>query len=485
MLPRPGRGRPAQGVLRAMGCLVLAALASQAVAESDSEQITAVAHQYEATMAKAYGAVQGPLSDWEADQRRQALANLTNLMQSNSGEARLFVAFHILVIDPANADARAAFADAKVDPPLDETGKPTGVFTLSAAVDTALAAKVSVLSYPSLQVVAQAVDIHSPLVASYWETQRQAIQELRSSLLAFQDPDDQTLIFSLLAYYYPQAREVGHWFHDRGLPVPTQRWWVDQVDQFLIDHELVTMDILTSKAKYGSSCHKLGATSWTVPMSTWVFPTVRSCRVEGVVTLPSKALPAVVLSDERGAGVELVAKGTQAFSLLLLPSHKLLVSGTTPSDLGTGATMELELRDRHVQVALGGLPLLSADLPTAFALHRLAVAGAGPTITASSLRIRFISSQGPRAVIAVATWPEERRQELDKTLTLSLSETPVDEAIAVISRLSGVTISLDESGLLLKDTPISLEARDMRLESVLQRQMAERNSQFLTVNMQS
>jgi len=448
--------------------MAAAALANQAVAESDSEQISAVAQHYEASMAEAYRSVQGPLGDWEADQRRQALANLTSLMQAHAGEARLFVAFHILVIDPANPAARAAFADAKVDPPLDEMGKPMGVFTLTAAVDTALAARVSILAYPSLQVVAQAVDIHSPLVASYWETQRKAIQELRSSLLAFQDPDDQSLIFSLLAYYYPQAREVVHFYHDRGLPVPTQRWWVDQVDQFLIDHELVTMDILSSKAKYGSACHKVDATTWTVPMSTWVFPTVRSCRVEGVVTLPAKALPAFMLTDERGAGIELVAKGKQAFTLLLLPSHKLLASGTTPSDLTTGTTLELELRDRHVQASLGGLPLLNADVPSALALHRFAVAGTGATLTASALHIRFISSHGPRAVLAVATRPEERRQELDKTVTLSLSDTTVEDAIAVISRLSGVTISLDESGILLKDTPISLNARDMRLESVLQ-----------------
>ena len=77
------------------------------------------------------------------------------------------------------------------------------------------------------------------------------------------------------------------------------------------------------------------------------------------------------------------------------------------------------------------------------AIHRAAIEG--HALTANVLNLRFISSQGLQSVITVASWPAERQAELNKTVTLSLDDTPVAEALSVISRLSGVTITLDDS----------------------------------------
>ena len=105
---------------------------------------------------------------WTPPTRRRDQCALERVAMATvrPGEAKLFVAFHILLIDPNNQAARDAFAEAKIAPPLDITGKATGTFTLSAAVDTALAEKVSQNEHPAFDNVVKAIDIHSDLVSS-------------------------------------------------------------------------------------------------------------------------------------------------------------------------------------------------------------------------------------------------------------------------------------------------------------------------------
>jgi hypothetical protein len=456
---------------RPLAVALLAALAGAPLLAEDSlaEHINGRASGYEHGLDGPFHQVEPRLDDWLKQQRSAAVEGMRSVMGSAQGDDKLFVAYHILRLDPVDAGARSTFAEAKATPPYDEQGKTVGTFALAKPVDGALAEKVLELEHPSFDIVAHVIDLKSPTVSSYWDAQGSALKSLKADLLGFSGKGQDDLVYQLLAYYYPASKDVVKWYGKRGKPVPKSRWWIDHVDQYLLDHELAGVDCLLTKPSEGGSPSKSADGTYVAMAATWRFPTVRSARVEAVVGSKLPPLPAFVLGDETGGGV-IVSVAGKELTALSLPSRKILGKATLAVDFTTPTPLEIELRDKRLLVSVGGLPAVQAEVPRICALRKFSIEGR--PLSARSLRVRFIGSAGPDAsVVTVAKAPEpppERRQDLDKLVTLTFNDTPVDEVVAFLGRVTGLKITLDESGQTLKDLPVTLEAKDMKLSSALE-----------------
>lgn len=465
--------------LAAMLVAVLAAFAAPAgAAESTSERIAARARAYEHGLDAPFAQVKPGLERWAQQQRDAALGGLRALLAQHQGDAKLFVAYHLLRLDPKEASARAAFAEAKVDPPYAEDGAPAAPFVLATPVDAGLAEQVARTELPSFDVIRDVMALKSPLLAPYWDAQGQALQSLKVDLVALKEQGMPGLSMQTLAYYYPQAKDVVKWYKAKGQPVPTSRWWVSHADQFLLDHEFAGVDCLQYRPKQGvaplkgTAAASAAGETFAVSPAAWAFLPVRSARIEAVIASRDGLLPVLVLGDEGGGGVRIAMAAKGEITAVSLPGARPLGKATVAADLTKSTPIEIEIRDRRLAVSVGGMPAITADLPRTCALKRFAVEGR--SVGARSLRVRFLGARGTAAAIAgVAPTPPaepapERRQELDKPISVAFNDTPVEDAITVIARLAGVAVELDESGQLLKDVPVTLEAKDMRLASVLE-----------------
>ncbi len=468
--PHFATARVAAAIVSAIALML--PLGAAVAADSLSDRVNARAQAYEQGLVKPFEAVLPQLEKWLDQQRQGALGGMRALMGSAKDSDKLFVAYHVLRVDPKDQAARAAFAEAKAEVPFDDKGTETGSFTVAKAVDPDLVEHVAGLEYPAFEIVRDIVAVKSPLVASYWDAQGEALKALKTDMLTLKDEGQPDLVFQQLAYYYPDAREVGKWYKSKAKSVPRQRWWIDHVDQYLLDHELAGLDGLTVKPKSGALPTKAATGGGSiVAAASWSFPTVRNCRFETVFSTTGLNLPSFTISDDVGGGVMVIATSKQDVQAMSLPLHKVLGKAALAADFTAASVpLEVEVRDKRLIISVGGLPAIATDLPTGFAFSKLSVEGRG--MRARALRVRFLgAARADAAAVAVAKppeWPAERRKELEKPVTVSFNDTAVDEAITLLSRLSGVKITLDESGALLKDLPVTLVAKDMSLGSTLQ-----------------
>lgn len=473
-------------LLRSLLALGLVAGAAAAEDATLAEQIMAKAQAYEQSLAEPYQAVEPGLERWYEGQRQQIVDHLHALLAAQTTpETRLFVAFHLLGVQPADAAAREAFRAANVTPPIDEQGAPVGTFTMAAPVTASLAEEVARGEHPSFDTVAAAFTDRSPLVAGFFARQHQSLLAMRDQLISMTRHGQDHLIYQLLAYYWSGEKHTVHFYHSLGRPVPTSPWYVDPVDEFLIDHELMGRDFLQTtliKPKWGPPPTPAADHCFTVPDSTWDFGyAVRSAQVEAIVVPGPRGLPGFQLGEDGPHGGVLVligAKGdAKKVSVLSLPSHREIAHGEAVAGMTGPTPVEITVRDRSCTVAVGGIPAATGTLPQACLLQRFSIEG--HDVLARQLNVRFINTH-PRAATALATpppapappvapaWAGERERQLAQTIAVHLDETPIADAIVAIGRSAKVTITLDDSAQPLKDVPVSLEATGLTLASVFE-----------------
>ncbi len=442
-----------------------------AAASGQGEGVNARALAYETKLDQSFAAVVGGLDRWREQQRRASIDGLTALMANAAGVERTYLAYQLLRLEPANAPARAACDGIAQGAPFDLEGREVAGWSLGGVVDHALAEKVAALIHPPFEIVRDVVAVKSPVVQSYWETQRGELQSLKSDLLAM---GDDALVFQMLAYYYPQSKDVVAYYRAKKRRVPTSRWWVDHVDQYLLDHELAGVDCLAWKPAIGPAPAKGADGTSTLGVSTWTFPScVRGLRVESVLSCPANSSPTFTLTDEHARGVSLTI-GKQGITALDLPTRKLIKEVAAPADLASSQTpIDIEIRDKHLRVSVGGLTVIDQEVSSAHAYRRIDVDGrAAP---ARQLRVRFIGAALPLAPgvapkplekPTAEPWAADRAKDLDQVVSANFSETPAEEVVTFLAKVSGVAVTFDDSGVLLKELPVTLTANSMKLGSV-------------------
>jgi hypothetical protein len=134
----------------------------------------------------------------------------------------------------------------------------------------------------------------------------------------------------------------------------------------------------------------------------------------------------------------------------------------------------LEVRGAFVAALVGGIQVASADLPSDHAYIRFIVDPKG--LTAHQLRVRFLGdlpetddllAELPAKPPAEEPWMADRKKQLDKPVTFKFEDTSVEEVVTLLAQLSGVKIDLDAKAETLKNLPVTLDGKDLKLSSAL------------------
>ncbi|HEX3134541.1 MAG TPA: DUF4974 domain-containing protein [Planctomycetota bacterium] len=455
------------------------ALTLSAAEPSLSEKINQAAVSFEEHQDKEFKPVETSLERWRKTRLALAIKDINDLLTSAAPADKPYLAYHLLSVSPRNKDARAVFTGLGVPAPFDDKGKRVPEAVVPTCRNRALVEKVSTLRYPPFSAVAEVVSPKAPGVQSYWKRQRTGLDELRKKLTEYAQQGEAATAYQVLAFYWPQAKEVTAYYASQKKPIPRQRTWFPSVDRYLLDNGLAGLDCLevqyTKPTSGGAPTLGDRGAATFAGQTSWDFTeNLRNCRVEGMLTTTGSTGLSVVDKNGAGAWLVLSAKQVELFSLEK-GAAKALGTAMLEEDLAINPTpVQLEVRGAFVAALVGGIQVASADLPNDHAYSRFIVDPKG--LTAQQLRVRFLGDLPETDDLLAALpakpapeepWMADRKKQLDKPVSFKFEDTSVEEVVTLLSQLSGVKIDLDAKAETLKNLPVTLDGKDLKLSSAL------------------
>lgn len=462
--------------------LLLAGLVA-AAEPSLSEKINQAAVDFEKKQDAEFKPVEASLERWRKTRLRTAIKDINDLLIKAAPADKPYLAYHLLSVSPRNKDARAVFTGIGLPAPFTEKGERVPEAKVPTSRNRALVEKVSALRYPPFSAVAEVISPKSPAVQGYWKRQRSGLDDLRKKLVEYAQAGEAGNAYQVLAFYWPGAKEVQSYYAGVNKPIPRQRTWFPSVDRYLLDNGLAGLDCLEvqyTKPANGAppTLGDRGAASFS-GRAAWDFSeNLRNCRVEGMFTTTGDSGFTVI--DKGGSGARLVASAKQVeiFAVTKGMATSLAKVALENEDLATNPTpVQLEVRGKLVAALVGGVQVCSGDLPAELAYSRFEVAPGG--LTAQQLRVRYLGDLNetddlladlpvkPPEAPKEEPWLADRKKQLDKPVTFKFEDTSVEEVVALLSQLSGVKIAMDEKADTLKNLPITLDGKDLKLSSAL------------------
>lgn len=464
--------------------LLLASLALNlsAAEPSLSEKINQAAVEFEEKQDKEFKAVEASLERWRKTRLQMAVKDINDLMTKAAPADKPYLAYHLLSVSPRHKDARAVFTGVGLPAPFTEKGERVADAKVPTSQNRALVEKVSTLRYPPFSAVAEVISPKAPAVQSYWKRQRSGLDDLRKKLTEYAQQGEAGNAYQVLAFYWPNAKEVVTYYSGVNKPIPRQRTWFPSVDRYLLDNGLAGLDCLDvqyTKPVNGAppSLGDRGAATFS-GRASWDFSeNLRNCRVEGMFTTTGDSGFTVI--DKAGSGARLVvgAKQIELFSVTKGMATSLAKMALEENLTTNSTPVQLEVRGKFVAALVGGVQMCSGNLPSELAFSRFEVTPGG--LTAQQLRVRYLGDLDltedlladlpakPPAAPAEEPWLVDRKKQLDKPVTFKFEDTSVEEVVALLSQLSGVKIGMDEKAETLKNLPITLDGKDLKLSSAL------------------
>ena len=461
-----------------LACCLCAVSASAGESAGLSESINQAATEFEQEQDRAFKPAAASIESWRRLKRRNAAKELIELFDKAAEPDRPFAAYHVLSLDPQNRAARTLLTAGGASAPFDEQGVRNPEVKAPPCMNRTLIEKIANLLYPPFSEVAEVVGRKSPSVQSYWKSQASGLADLRKQLLGLAAKGDPASAYQVLAYYWPTCKEVVAYYRSANKPVPRQRTWFPCVDRYLLDHELAGVDCLEPRlfkpssgqepiaGDKGSAIH--GTTSWDF------MEKLRNCRVESLLAIQGGSELDVV--DSAGRGVVLEIKGKQ-LTLDQIEGDKRTLLKQVELDAEPDAnplSVQLEVHGRKVAALIGGAVVSSGELASEYAYARFTIHGG---VTAEHLRVRFLADLTDDEVLASKAapakpvdepWRAERLKQLGRPVSFKFDDTPVEEAIAALSQLTGVKFTYDSKAETLKNLPVTLTGKDMKLQSALE-----------------
>ncbi len=448
---------------------------SLGAAESVSERIDQAAKAFEDGQDREFKSISESLDRWRAAKRVTAQRELLDLFDKASAADKPFVAYHLLSLAPRHKAARELFAKANQPAPFTESGAPVAGAVVPLCQDAATIAKVDALENPPFSEVAKAVSPKGGVIGGvkiYWDNQFKALGTLRTTLGAYAAKGQETLVYPMLAYYWPDAKEVVAFYRGQNKAVPRQREWLPPLDRYLLEHELAGIDCLDKRFKpeaggtpqvNGGVANFSGTTAWRFPQN------LRNCRIEGVFTIAA-AEQRFTIADAGGRGVTLAVAGRH---LHLSEGGGLDATTDLDRDIAN-LPMQLEVRGKLAVARVAGVAVLSGELGSEHAWRTATVTASD--LTATVLRVRYLGEvpEGRDDLVAAkpvkpATdpWVAERDKQLDKPVTFRFEDTSVEEVAALLAKLGGAPITFDDKADPLKSLPVTFSGTDMKLRAAL------------------
>ncbi len=461
--------------------IVLGTLGSVSAGEvSVSELINEAAVKFEEKQSKDFKPVQDSLERWRKSQINTAVRDLSGLLSKAAPADQPYIAYHLLSVSPKHRSARDTFTKLGIPAPFDEMGIRVSGATIPVSRNRELVERVSQLRYPPFSAVAQVVSPKSSIVASYWKRQQAALDKLRDELVGYAQKGQADNAFQVLAYYWPGANEVAAYYASQRKEIPRQRTWFTSVDRYLLDHGLAGIDCLDErvfKPTIGSSPSNGTNGASFYSEASWDFmENLRNCRIEGIFTTQGNSTFSIL--DSTGNGAELVvSKNTVELFSVEGSRHKSLAKGKVEEDLsGFSFPVQMEVRGRYVAAMVGGVQVCTGNLSKEYAFRRMTIKPNG--LVAQQMRVRYLAEVDDTVELLamvpkkaepppVEPWVAEREKQLARLVTFKFEDTSVDEVVALLTQLSGMPIIMDEKAETLKNLPVTLDGKDLKLSSAL------------------
>lgn len=445
-----------------------------------SEKVNQAAMAFEERQDREFKPVAASLETWRKNRLTAAGNVIHDLLTVAAPADKPFLAYHLLSINPRHKNARAVFTGLGIPVPFDEQGNPTPNAKIPTTNNRIAIEKVSSFRYPPFSAVAEAVSPKAPAVASYWKQQSSALKDLRKKLLEYSEKGEPANAYQVLAYYWPNAKEVVSYYASINQPIPRQRTWFSGVDRYLLDNGLAGLDCLDTKYTKPSSgalpAIGIGGAATLSGPCEWAFSeNLRNCRVEGLLKSKEKSSFTVLDNAGSGARMDISGKQIELFAVTNRAPRSLVKILVEDDFASASVPVQFEVRGTLLFGFVGGMQVCSAELPSDHAYSRFQITP-GSDLAVQHLRLRYLSDLAkdllgnPLVKPPVETeepWLAERKKQLEKTVTFTFEDTSIEEAITMLSQLASVKISLDSKAETLKSIPVTLQGKELKLTSAL------------------
>jgi hypothetical protein len=448
-----------------------------------SERINQAAVAFEEKQNREFKTVADSLDRWRTSKLKSAIKDLSALLDKSSPADKAYLAYHLLSVSPRHKSARDLFSSLGLPAPFDEKGQPVLGAVVPVCQNRVIVDQVSNLRYPPFSAVAEVVSPKSPAVQSYWKRQKADLDQLRDQLVGFAQQGEASNAYQVLAFYWPGAKEAVSYYSSQKKAVPRQRTWFTSVDRYLLDYGLAGIDCLDvrmfkpsigavpSVGEKGQGARFSGSVSWDF------MENIRNCRIEGIFSTTGES--AFSIKDVNGAGARLKVNG-KSIELQAMGKGKLTSIAKVDIEQNMAELsfpVQLEVRGRSVSALVGGIRVCHGQLPSDYAYNRITIEPAG--LVAQQMRVRYLGELEDNEELLVAAppkapepppaapWLAERKKQLERPVTFRFEETSVEEVVSFLSQLSGMKIELDAKAETLKNMPITLDGKDLKLSSAL------------------
>lgn len=453
------------------------AFAVLCAAEPVAAVVDARIQRFEKQIDTAFAPVRQQLDAWRIKRAKTALNEVGGLLAKAGPRDRVYLAYHLLSVDPKHRAAREVYTALGLTPPFDDSGKRLGEAKAPACDSAEAVVKAVELRYPAFDEVTKAVDLRGSVAAPFWKKLKDENDALRRDLakIATERVADKAAdtIYPLLAYYQPQAAEVQAYYAAIGKPVPRQRTWFNPVDRWLLDRELAGLDPLrVPPPRKGEAPQK---PNWGASGSG-DFP----------VSVPGAAIEIMALWRSGSSQVDMHTTAKDFLIWRWTNGTLTFMGGGVKKDFKldvdlstTAMPVRLAVRGRQVSVEVGGIEVGTVELTHAVALRRwVATQVTEPRL----LRVRYLASvpeldllgEGPAkpaapvaAPAAPPAWKGERDKALAATVTCVFADQRLDEVVAALATITGTPFRLAASAEPLADLPVTMTAERVTLRTAL------------------
>ena len=459
---------------------VLGVSSATTAEKSLSERVNQAAMAFEERQDREFKPVAASLETWRKNRLTAAGNTINDLLSVATPADKPFLAYHLLSINPRHKNARAVFTGLEIPTPFDEVGKPTPEAKIPTSNNRIAIEKVSSFRYPPFSAVAEAGSPKAPAVASYWRQQNGALKDLRKKLLDYAEKGEAANAYQVLAFYWPNAKEVVSYYASINRPIPRQRTWFSGVDRYLLDNGLAGLDCLDTKYTKPSSgalpTIGVGGVATLSGPCEWTFSeNLRNCRVEGLLKAKEKISFTVLDNAGSGACMAISGKQIELFAVTNSAPRSLVKTMIEDDFASASVPIQFEVRGTLLFGLIGGVQVCSAELPSDHAYSRFQITP-GSDLIVQHLRVRYLNDlakdllgnpQVKQLIETAEPWLAERKKQLDKSVTFTFEDTSIEEAVTMLSQLTGVKITLDSRAETLKNIPVTLNGKELKLASAL------------------
>ncbi|TVR12428.1 MAG: hypothetical protein EA401_09140 [Planctomycetota bacterium] len=450
--------------LALLGAIHLAAL-QPLMAQQGSAQIERLVERFEHDLERAFMRGRNELEQFRNRQAMQAAVDLSQYLNAaESADDQIYVAWHLLSLNPRHAAARTIFDEHEIDLPLNQRLQFAPKQAPPPPDNRDLVRIIHEQLYPKTSDV---IAVAQSAVRSYTRANTNSTRTFIRSLVRLRsDAEMKALVDPILAFYFPaEAKQAGI------RPNPDSRNWLNPVDRYLLEYGLLSCEAGYTPPLSGSisrsndqdTLTSNSATSWQfpIPLAHWSMEIVANQGHSGQATVSRQAGGSgITVSWNDNGDVTIKGNGIDLGYQLGTGPHYLQV-------VATGGQWAIAINGG--QVASGSMQRQAwqhfrlGDKSSAYAAqvrylsansHYLATLAPGVTLP--------LALQEPEPEPTTTDdWRAALQSNLEQQIRFAFNDVPLDDVVAALNQLSELNWHLDQSAEPLSTLPLNLSGEGM------------------------